>query len=378
MQSLLALPFKTNKNIPKDQQISTFDYLLKILRAMGFPPEPLFRLFIEKVFSSTETFLEEKVLDAVGASLDAKNITLSSSRSNADTLRAAIPATFLQTVKQAMAKELTLMVFGPRDGKASEALVPNAARRNQLIDQAICSSNIFRLSNNPSERNEDVEFNRVALAQQLEAGEVQFEINCQTVKIKMPDDPEIFFGEGGPNTLNSRPVTPAQSIDLVVSHVQSEAGKINNANNAESVGKSFFEILIGKLLSYITTLIIPHIGPVFSWLATQPAASGVNLSNTVYDNCSLEQNNGNEQVAFSKSLLNALYIELLKIILLFAIKQFKKMVANYFALSARERQKRKADKIKLKFSLLSGVADNASKASKYAAALKSLSSLLDA
>ena len=32
MKSLLSLPFRRNKNIPKNQQISTFDYLLKILR----------------------------------------------------------------------------------------------------------------------------------------------------------------------------------------------------------------------------------------------------------------------------------------------------------------------------------------------------------
>ena len=45
MKSLLSLPIDVNLNIPKSQQISTFDYLIKVMRAMGLDPELIFNLF---------------------------------------------------------------------------------------------------------------------------------------------------------------------------------------------------------------------------------------------------------------------------------------------------------------------------------------------
>jgi len=380
MKSLLALPFRPQNNIPKDQQISTFDYLLKILRSIGLAPEPVFRLFLEKVFGALEGFLDEKVIEAVGASLDKKGITLQSSRTNASVISQGVGSTlFSPAIKQAMAKELTVMIFGPKPKEGdSDKLVPNS-RRNQLIEEAVCSSNMFRLSNNPSEKNQDIQFNRVKLKQQLEAGEVVFEISCQDVKIKLPEDPEVFFTGGGVNTQASSTVTPAQSMDLIVNHVSSEAGKINNENNSASVGKSFFEILIEKLLSYITTLVFPHVGPIFSFLGNHSETSdlGLTAANTLYSNCSIESAPTAEKTAFASSLINSLYLLLLKLLLLSAIKEFKKLVAGYFARTARERQRRKSDKLRMKFNLLKGVADDAGKAAKYAAALKSLSSILD-
>ncbi len=377
IKNLLSIPNRSNKNIPKNQQISTFDYLIKILRVLGFPPEPLFRLFIEKVFSPVETFLEEKVLQAIGDSLSSKGIVLEQGKDNGDVLRRAIPATFLQTVKQKMAKELTYMIFGGRpDSSKTLSLVDNPGRAAVLIEQAVCGSNMFSLSNNPSETNQDIEFNRVSLLNQLEKGEVVFEISCQEVKIKLPEDPGSFFDEGGILNQQSSSISPAQSLNSVVNYVADQTGSINNQNNAESAGKSFFEILIGKLLSYITTLVLPNLGAPFAWLNANgyPDITAIDIAP---DNCSISPDSSISTKSFSKSLMNALYLTLLKIILLFIIKQFKKLVKNYFAKAASERAKRKSEKIKMKFNLLGGIADSASKAVKFKAALSSLGSILN-
>jgi len=360
--------------------MSTFDYLVKIIRLLGFSPEPLFRIFIEKVFSETETFLEEKVIDAVGSALEAKGISLSDSVSNADVIKAAIPATFMQTVKQKMAKELTVMIFGPREGSSVEALVPDPIRRNALIENSICGTNIFKLSNNPIQRNEDIEFNKIKLREQIEKGEIVFEVNCQDVKITLPEDPEILFSAGGSTANQSRPLTPAESVNQLVVHVGQQTQNINNQDNANAVGKSFFEILIEKLMSYITPLVIPYVGPIFSFLGTQNSVdnSTITPETVLYDNCSLESDPGNGiKQEFTRSLVNDLLRELLKGLLIFAIQELTNLVAKYFARTATEKLIRKADKIKQKFRILQAVSEAASRAQQYKAALTSLNGILN-
>ncbi len=376
MKSLLSLPSLKQKNIPKNQQISTYDYLLKILSSIGITPTIVMQLFVGKVFSLADTFLEDKVIEAMGASLDAKGIKLSSNQTNADVIRSAVPANFLVTFKLKIAQELTYMIFGPRNGNASQKLVPDPNRRNFLLDQAVCGHNMFTLSNEPTIRNEDISFNRVKLAQQLETGEIVFEINCQDVKIKLPDDPSIFFGSGGANTIASSPVTPSQSTELLISYVENRAQQINNQQNSKQVGKSFREIFIQKLLSYITTLVIPYLGAIFAFLKTREETKDLTPENTLYGTCAIESSpDSPEKKAFSESLINSLYKELVKGLLIYAIKNFKKLISSYFAKSALEKLRRKTDKIKLKFKIFKG-AEDIQGAAKQAKALSSLKGIL--
>lgn len=86
-----------------------------------------------------------------------------------------------------------------------------------------------------------------------------------------------------------------------------------------------------------------------------------------------------ENKSFFKSLANALLKELLKMLLVYAIKEFKRLVANYFTRTAIERQKRKSEKIRQKFQIfnkLGAAAETASKAQKYAAAASTLAGIL--
>lgn len=400
MKSLLSLPIDKHLTIPKEQQISTFDYLVKVMRAMGIEPELIFNLFLDKVFNQTGTFLEESVIKAVADSIGQKgrqlpgliNPTATQAEkdaykiNNRTYLAGLIPPVFLQVVKQQIAKNLTIMMFGPKDGPAAIALNSDASERNRLIEDSICGQNLFSLSSDPIVLQEDVEYNRVALRKELERGEVIFEISCQDIKIKLPEDPSYIFEGGGQFTTSSAvPPTPSQSLSLLVQHVKNQGQRINNERNSNSIGKSFYEILIVKLLNYISSLVFPFLGPIFTAISSDTAATGLVASNVAYSNCDI-MNTANDTSAdpeekqeFFRSLANALLKELLRMLLVFVIKEFKRLVANYFTRTAIEKQKRAAEKIKQKFSIFDKAgeaAENVTKAKRYAAAAITLAAIL--
>jgi len=78
---------------------------------------------------------------------------------------------------------------------------------------------------------------------------------------------------------------------------------------------------------------------------------------------------------FGEKLSNELLRNLLNFMLILALREFKKLVKNYFARISRERAKRKAQKIKARFNLVEGVAEDAAKAARYAQALAKLDAL---
>lgn len=392
MQSLLALPFNKTINIPKGKQISTFDYLLKILRAMGLPPEFLFQRFFDLVFDEAGSFLEEKVLRAIAAAIARKGRDLTAATAtpvsplneakikeltdtNEQVLLNAIPNTFLTTIKKKILEDLTRMIFGPFN-KIGDTYSPTQQQKMQR--DVICGVNAFSVSNKPVVRNEDIEFNKIQLREQLESGTIQFEISCQQVKISLPEDPEVILnGTGANGSIPSTQITPAQSVSFLVEYVESQTQNINNQNNANAAGKSFWQILLDKFLNYISTLVIPHLGAVFSFINTLPAGAGLDEDNTLYSLCELENDPDNkEKQEFAKSLINALLKELLKIILLFLIKQFKIFVKNYFARTAKEKARRAINKIKARFKIINQAGEAAEKAAKYAAAAASLATIL--
>lgn len=398
MKSLLALPSIRKRNIPKENQISTYDYLLKILDTMGLNPEVIFNAFLTKVFDEAGTFLEDKVLDAIGDAIGEQGIQLSGpyinnptatkeqkklyKASNKSYIRGLIPNTFLQTVKQDLAKKLMIMIFGKNQAlQASMSTPMSATDADELVGNAVCGEGTFSLSNDPIVRNQDIEYNRIKLREQLEKGEVVFEISCQSVKIKLPEDPGIIFNGGGQFTqAGSVPQTPAQSLIFSVQYVQNQVQRINNESNANKGGKKFFQILIEKLLSFISILVQPYLPSVFAAINSDLTANGsptVNQQLFVYDNCAIANDpESNSKKAFAKSLFNALLKDLLKLLLLFVIKKFKQLVANYFARTALEKQRRKLEKAKLKYQVFQNVANTADKIQKYQAALTTLNSVI--
>lgn len=391
MKSLLALPSIRKKNIPKSQQMSTYDYLLKILESMGLTPELVFNAFLTKIFDEAGV-LESKVLDAISDSIGQQGIQLSPyinntnpsdaerkayKSSNKSFIKGLVPNNFLQVYKQKIAKDLTVMIFGPKQ-ITSTSLNTSQSAVDSLIDNAVCAEGLFSLSNPPIVRNEDIEFNRVKLKSQLEKGEVVYEISCQDVKIKLPTDPGFIFNGGGQFTTPSSVISPAQSLNFTVQYVNNQVQRINNETNANKGGKKFFQILIEKLLSFISILVQPYLPNVFTTInASLLPSQQLSMGSFLFDNCSIANDpESNSKKEFAKSLFNALLKDLLKLLLLFAIKKFKQLVVNYFARTALEKQKRKLDKAKMKFKVFSKVVDNADKIQKYQAALQTLNTVL--
>lgn len=394
MKTILALPSVKKNNIPKDKQISTFDYLLRLCAALGLDPEIIFNRFFSIVFDTTTGYLEEKVLFALADSMGQKGIQLSPyinnplattatkkqwKQNNRNYLKTIIPATFMQTVKQQIVKDFMVMLFG---GPASSSLVSNTSTNTQsyLLNNAVCGLGIFTISNEPEAKDSDLEYNRAKKRKELEKGEVIFEISCQEVKIKLPDNPGFIFQGGGPNTVGSTlPPTPADSITFINQYVSNQVQRINNEKSAEKGGKAFSQIMVESLLSYISILVQPYLTNVFVVINAQVnPPTPLQQQSFIFSNCDINNDPDNiEKQEFARSLMNALLKDLLKLLLVFLIKFFKRFVRNYFAKKALEKQKRKLAKATLKFEqIFSKLSDAASKIERYQAALGVLTDIL--
>lgn len=381
MKSILALPNIKKPNIPKGQQISTTDYLLKIFSSLGIDPQVVFNAFLSSVLDEQTAKLEEFVLKAIGDSFGQKGIQISPylnvplannaqidvfKDENYKFLKNLISDTFLQTVKQKIVKDLMIMIFGPKDGPVAKALNPNVAEREYLINNAVCGIGMFSISNDPQITNSDIEYTRIKKRQELEKGQVVYEISCQDVKITLPENPNILFQGGGANTIGQNlPLTPYQSIVQVNQYVVNQSQKINNEKNSNKVGKSFVQILVESLISAMSTLVQPYLPEVFSIIESAVAsennlpAGSVSFPTIDFVSSMCEINSLSSSAAtetqkkqkkeFVRSLLNSLLKDLIKLLLVFAIKRFKKFVKNYFAERALQRQKRKAEKSRLKY-----------------------------
>lgn len=396
MKNLLSIPSIKQINIPKNQQVSMFDYLNKVMESMGIQPDVLFLVFIDKVFGEASDFLEETVLDGLAETLAKKGISLpninqsgtidretaaSFKTQNIAYFTSIIPTNFLGTFKQKMAKDLALMIFGGKDSPSGEYLNPNATERARLINSAVCAAENFDLSNRAIIKNQDLEYNRIALKRQLEAGQVEFEINCQTIKIKLPEDPSFIFEGGGTQAVGGQAITPAQSMEVMVNYVQSQTQGINNEQNTNKAGKSFFKILIEKLIGYFSTIIYAYIDPVMEATQSTPAGANITKDNLIYDSCSIINDPDNQEKSeFSERILNLLLKALLAIILAEVIKKFKSLVASYFVATFLERQKRKSEKIKAKFGLFGNsaadITEKAAKAKRFYDAASSIASII--
>jgi hypothetical protein len=363
MKSILALPNIKKPNIPKDQQISTMDYLLKVFSSLGIDPQVIFNAFLSSVLDEFTPKLEEFVLKAIGDAFGQKGIQISPyinnplansaqiqifKDENYKFLKNLIPDTFLQTAKQKIVRDLMIMIFGPKDGPAAEALNPNAAEREYLISNAVCGLGMFAISNDPELKNSDIEYTRIKKRQELEKGQVVYEISCQDVKITLPENPTILFQGGGVNSVGQNlPLTPYQSIVQVNQYVVNQSQKINNEKNSNKVGKSFAQILVESLIGAMSTLVQPYLPSVFSTIEAAVAVQNnlpagsvsfptIDFVSSMCDINNLTNSNDTEsqkkqKKEFVRSLLNSLLKDLIKLLLVFAIKRFKKFVKQYFA-----------------------------------------------
>ena len=345
MQGLLNLR-KKPKFLSKDIQITTYDYLKKLTNVIGIAIEPMFYLFINKIFDQTNGFLEDKIFKSIASDLATKGISLPSETVNSPNakqvrefekinfqyIKSLVPSNFLSVAKQQMAKDLYLLIFGPKDGQKAEYLNPDPIKRQFIIDNAVCGYDAFTISTPQVIKDQTVEYNRAALKKQLEKGEVIFEISCQSIKIKLPEDPRIFFEGGGIFSIPSQIITPAQSIRNLVQYTSNQIQNINNQNNDVSGGKNFLEIMIEKIIGDMTTLIYFNLSPIFDILQNAPASSNYTQQNIVFSNCQLlnsDEQTLSQNKRFGEKLANYLYKALIAIMLTTIIREFKKLLKNY-------------------------------------------------
>ena len=401
MKSLLALPSRKTPTIPKDQQISAFDYLLKVLKLLGIDPQVIFSVYLTKVFDEVG-FLEDKVVSALADSFGESGYQLSPyvnnptatsdnkkayKASNRMYLPTVLANNFLEAGKQQMVKELMIMIFG--NGPAASALSsPTGNTVSDLVSNAVCGVGMFNISNDPIAKDSDLEYTRIKKRTELEKGQVIFEISCQEIKITLPDDPGFMFSSGGIVSVpGAVPPTPSQSITILNQYVGNQFQKINNEKNASSGGKSFLQHLLEMLMNYISTLVQPYLPDVFTVINAQVSPpTPFSVSDFTASNCDINNDLNNPSVTedakkkkkeFMRSLVNALLKDLIKLLLMYAIKYFKRFVKNYFAKKALERQKRKMAKQTMKFDQIMGkVKDAKDKIEKYQAALSTLTSVL--
>lgn len=421
MKGLLSNTFRPLKKTSKSRQVSSFDYLKEIISSMGYSPEFIFQTFFSYILDETGTFLEEKIVSAISQQLavngtklpgtiNTSNIPPSvhispifllqeSANFNTNLIDERIIAAvkevninyinttlaslgltnFLQTAKQKIVKDLTLAIFGPKDGAAAEYLNSNAQERARIISNAVCASDAFSLSNKPTIRDEDIEYNRIQLQKQLEQGEVILEISCQDVKIKLPEDPKFIFEGGGQYTVGSTPITPAQSIEILGKYVEGRTQQINNESNKDSAGNSFMQILIEKFLSNITNLVFPYLGPVIQTIQGTPAGAAYTPESLITNTCEILNNTSSNpnKKQFGENLANEIYKQLIKMMMLFVVKEFKRIAKNYFVAIAKEKIKRKQDKLKNKYPEIVEAEQKAKKTERYLKAVNELRDILD-
>jgi hypothetical protein len=221
IKNLFSVKKRNKPSFDSSNQISTFDYTKKITEAtLGAAAMDLFlKSFLDKLFDPNNDRLEKIILKSIAKSLDASGKKLSESQSNKDWLLenalAPLNAVF-RVVKAEIVKQLLTLIFGPKEKMSS-----NPSRQSVLLDSAVCSSDMFSLSNPVSDSMGDFEYNKVELRKRLEKGEMVFVISCQDVKIKLPESilaqaDNIIENNSNPNKPK---INPAVLFEQTSSHV---------------------------------------------------------------------------------------------------------------------------------------------------------------
>lgn len=377
--------FSFNLNIPKfidiNSQISTFDYIKKIIETtLGKAAlESCLLLFINKLFDTETDKLEKIIVKSLAKALDNNGKSISSSQSNIDWLNQYAMPPLHEAMKEAKAiivKQIITMVFGPKEKMSSDPI-----QQTILVNAAICSSDMFSMSNPVSNSNGDLEFNKVELQKKLEAGNVVFTISCQDVKIKLPDS--ILANADNIITNNSNPslpkVNPAVMFDQVNSFVNTETQRINSPENANAVSRSFAEIMIEKIINLSITAVGPELQGILSGISINPAGNpnlGITFEELVPSPCDVRASSTLDspqdfakKSSFINAFMNSLYAYLLSIIIQKLISELKKLIQKYVVKKAQDALRRKLDENQF---ITDAQIQKAEKAAKFAIATEKL------
>lgn len=353
VKNSLSSKLKVPKTLDPSQQISTFDYLKKITETtLGSASLDLFlKTFLDKLFDPNNNKLETMILKSMAKSLDKSGKKLSSTQTNqAWLLQNVLPTMNLafRAAKGEIVKKIITMVFGPKENMSSDPV-----QQSYLLDAAVCSSDMFSVSNPTSDSAGDFEYNKVELKKRLQAGQVIFVISCQDVKIQLPQTiitqaDSIIANNANPN---NPIINPSVMFEQVNNTVSSETQRINAPENANAVRKNFSQIMSEKVINLVPIAIEPYIPGIISSINTSAGSdTGLSPSDFSVSPCDIRTMcTGNspafqQKSAFISNLMNSLYAYLLSILMQKLIKEVKALIKKYIVQKAQDALKRKLAK----------------------------------
>ncbi len=381
LKNILTLPTKKNLNLSEDQQISTFDYLIRIAESTIGSAfiDIILKKFIDEIFDTQSDKLEKVILKAIAKSLTSqgKHISNNPNVSNEQWLaiNAAGPlhAAF-QIIKALIVKQILAMIFGPKtkmnyDTFGNNNLIDlNPPNNDEVLEQVLAADSMFSVSNAVSNQFGDQEYNLVQLREKLEKGEMVFTISCQDIKIKLPADfdnkidtiiSSIISTQGTTTTGSGQAPNPSAAFDYISNHLASETQRINSTENSNAVRKSFLQILVEKILNLLVIAITPYLSNLVAQINAANPTLGITLAlisspkelKGLYKS---DENQFNEKSVFMSTLINALYAILISMVLKALIKEIKKLIKNALA-------KKAAIRLQSKFKRLSSITSSVNK-----------------
>lgn len=249
--------------------------------------------------------------------------------------------------KRALVAQIIKMIFGPK-----EIMSEDPQTQEKLLNSASCGEKMFTVSNNPSVTEKELEFNRVELKRQLESGKIELTVSCQKVEIQLPQNFEEEFDllpsvdTGVPE--NQRP-NPAESFVLLGDYVQSEMQRQRNEEDAAAIRRSFFEVLMDKIMQYISVAfsVSPEINQVFGILNAELTKTGqesISPQELLSSPCQITDacKSGNKQdfeekSSFARSIINSLYSLVLSMLIRRLVAEAKLKIARLIKEKAKEK-----------------------------------------
>lgn len=433
MKNLMSLNFLNRFKIPKGEQISVFDYALKIMKAMGVDPVILFQAFLNSFFE-TDKLLEfilrgtAQLAAALGVNLDPNSTLVLSSDptkeekksltnvnynylNNNSFIKDAL-RTIIEALKMQLIKDLMTLIFGNPKKPSGQAVMSENQdttydRLGELVADIYCGTEVFSVSAPTNIRNEDLEYNRIQIKEKAKQGKAFFKVTCEGVSITFPDDPGYLFSDAPPGMVSSNPTTPGQALINCINHVANQTQKAaqgGGQGTSSTNKKSFVQMILEKLITHIVALLKPFfmgivtpipgvVGPlsngydglvseIMTMLQSQGRAAEANMFNDIYPPSSCEVTGwGADTNAWTpdqkrKSLLitilcNMLLNAVIGFVVSYLLKVVKQFIAKYLANRAANKAKRKLDKLQQRFSggKAEAIQKNAKKASKQASLL---------
>lgn len=363
-------PIIQNPNIPPDKQISLYDYLKQFTTSVFGPQvfQNMIQTFLNTLFDKGSYELEDAIIKSLNKSFESQGIVLSPRESNLTWLNNVVRPPLhveMAILKPLIVNRIINMMFGPQSNMTDSDLTNRDQSMfgpDALLQQAVCSSSLFSVSNPANITNGDTEYNQVQLKQNLTAGMVQYTISCQDVKIKLP--------QSITNALNTQitqinipgsTTNPSVLFNTVATYVGQQTQLINAPQNTNSIKNEFYQNIIDSILNLITTAVGPQIadilgsvgGVIKSYSIKAQTGQNIPYSSVNPTSCQIQAKpNNKKENSFATTLTNIIYSILCSIILSILLKEIKQIISQVMAKMALNKAQQQAAQAQQQANLL--------------------------